>query len=107
MKAEAQQTRAQTVQTYVDMSAIDPSEVRRKLAECEEFSAETMLDDYSDEELFSNMPDDAEQSQQEQVPLSSSGIFEQGSFDKYAKGNSPDAAPEATKLPQDMNSRVS
>lgn len=107
LKAEAQQTRAQTVQTYVDMSAIDPSEVRRKLAECEEFSAETMLDDYSDEELFSNMPDDAEQSQQEQVPLSSSGIFEQGSFDKYAKGNSPDAAPEATKLPQDMNSRVS
>jgi len=109
LKAAAQQTRAQTVQIYVDMGAIDSSEVRCKLAECEEFSAETMLDDYSDEELFSNMPDDtgAEQGQQEQVPLSSSGIFEQGSFDKYAKGNSPDAAPEATKLPQDMNSRVS
>lgn len=104
-QAAAQQTRAQTVQTYVDMGAIDPSEVRRKLAESEEFSAETMLDDYSDEELFSNMPDDtgAEQGRQEQASPSSTGIFEQGSFDKYAEGNSPDAAPEATKLPQDMD----
>ncbi|MCM1059070.1 MAG: DUF1073 domain-containing protein [Eubacterium sp.] len=85
-KAAVQQTKAQTVQTYVDMGVIDPTEVRQKLAGSEDFSAETMLDDYSEDELFENMPRQEEQ---------------QG--ETAMVGNSPDAAPEATKLPQDMN----
>lgn len=86
-KAAVQQTKAQTVQTYVDMGAIDPSEVRQKLADSEEFSIETILDDYSEDELFENMPQQEEQQPQE----------------TDVGGNSPEAAPEATKLPQDMS----
>lgn len=109
-KAALQQTKAQTVQTYVDMGVIDPSEVRQKLAGSEEFNAETMLDDYSEDELFENMPQQEEQQEQQQAPQEQGNvaepqgkIFEQGDFNKYIKGNSPDAAPEATKLPQDMS----
>ena len=55
-KAATQLTKAQTVQAYVSMEAIDPSEVRKKLADSDEFDVETMLDEYEDDEdLFTNM----------------------------------------------------
>lgn len=57
-RASAQQIRAQTAQIYVDMQAIDPSEVRRKLADSEEFNIETMLDEIDDDDLFSGMDED-------------------------------------------------
>ena len=57
-KAATQLTKAQTVQAYVQMEAIDPSEVRKKLADSDEFDVETMLDEYEDDEdLFANMQD--------------------------------------------------
>lgn len=113
-------TRAQTAQTYVNMQAIDPSEVRQKLADSEEFDVEAMLDEYDDDELF---PDQIA----EETPVDTKGqpvqpgtgvsIFEQGDFAEYGQdvsveehnadpetgGNAPAAAPAATKLPQDMS----
>lgn len=60
-KAATQQTRAQTAQIYVSMEAIDPSEVRKKLADSEEFDVETMLDEYEEEDLFADYPEDHEE----------------------------------------------
>lgn len=55
-KVAVQQARAAVAEAYVGMQAIDPSEVRKKLAETEEFDVETMLDDYTEEELEENAP---------------------------------------------------
>lgn len=44
-KAQTSQLKAQTAQIYVDMQAVDPSEVRRGLAKDEEFAIEDLLDD--------------------------------------------------------------
>lgn len=93
MKASLQQTKAQTVQTYVDMGVIDPTEVRQKLAETDELNIETMLDDYSEDDLFDNMP----QQEEQEIPATAESPEVEAE-----EGNSPDAAPEATKLPQDM-----
>ena len=51
-KASIEQTRAATAQIYVAIQAIDPSEVRAKLADSDEFDVETMLDEYDDDYLF-------------------------------------------------------
>lgn len=50
-KAQAQLARAQVAQAYVAMQALDPSEVRNSLAKSDDFDVETMLDDYTEEEL--------------------------------------------------------
>lgn len=55
-KVAVEQARAAVAETYVGMQALDPSEVRKKLAETEEFDVETMLDDYTEEELEENAP---------------------------------------------------
>lgn len=86
-KASTQQVKANTAQLYVDMGAIDPSEVRAKLAESEDFDVENMLDDYTDEDLFANYNETAEGEENAEEP---------------EDGNSSEAAPAATKLPQDM-----
>ena len=51
-KAQLQSTKAQTAQVYVQMQAIDPTEVRKKLADEGEFDVETLLDEIPEEELF-------------------------------------------------------
>lgn len=129
-KAATQQTRAQTAQIYVDMEAIDPSEVRKKLADSEEFDVESMLDEYDEEDLFENDPsnklqdmtpgmeqmgetmqDTAPQAGQTAVgpqenTESQQPIGEKTSTEEHEKDvshNSPTAAPAATKLPQDMS----
>lgn len=115
-KASTQLTKAQAAQAYVSMEAIDPSEVRKKLADSDEFDVETMLDelDDDDEDLFSDMPElEGEAGSQNPV--------EQNTAEKtadYAEGTSvgehetdpgkngsasPASAPAATKLPQDMS----
>lgn len=122
-KAATQLTKAQTVQTYVSMEAIDPSEVRKKLADSDEFDVETMLDEYEDDEdLFANMQMEGEAGSQTPVegqPTEQTGAApaEEGAAD-YAEevdvkehdtdpgkngSASPAAAPAATKLPQDMS----
>lgn len=112
-RAQTQFTRAQTAQLYIDKQVIDPSEVRAKLADSEEFDVENMLDEYDDEELF---PDEPAEGGQVAGDVGQS-IFEQGQFADYAEGTSteehkkdpggdgeaPAAAPAATKLPQDMS----
>ena len=113
-------TRAQTAQIYVNMQAIDPSEVRQKLADSEEFDVEAMMDEYDDDELFPEQiatenPVDAQG--QPVQPGTGTSIFEEGDFAEYGQdvsveehnadpetgGNAPAAAPAATKLPQDMS----
>lgn len=113
-------TRAQTAQIYVGMQAIDPSEVRQKLADSEEFDVEAMLDEYDDDELFLDQiagetPVDTQG--QPVQPGTGTSIFEEGDFAEYGQdvsveehnadpetgGNAPAAAPAATKLPQDMS----
>lgn len=81
-RAQTQFTRAQTAQLYIDKQVIDPSEVRSKLADSEEFDVENMLDEYDDEDLFSDEPAEGD-------PVSGDvgqHIFEQGQFADYAKG---------------------
>lgn len=92
-KANTQQVKANTAQIYVSMQAIDPSEVRKKLAETEEFDVENMLDDIEEEDLFAHM-ELGEETPEQSMPGNQP--------DLNSNGNSPDAAPAATKLPQDM-----
>lgn len=112
-RAQTQFTRAQTAQLYIDKQVIDPSEVRAKLADSEEFDVENMLDEYDDEDLFLDEPAEGGQVSGDV----GQSIFEQGQFADYAEGTSteehkkdpggdgeaPAAAPAATKLPQDMS----
>lgn len=94
-KADSAYVKAQTAEIYVNMQAIDPSEVRAKLADSSEFDVETMLDDISDEDLaaaYENM-------------MASGG--EPDPADSGAEGSTPDNAPAATKLPQDMSEKES
>lgn len=126
-KAQTQQTKAQTAQIYVEMQAVDPSEVRTKLADSEEFDVENMLDEYDDEELFpeeqepqidpsTGLPVQAAEGNC--APTDAQGhIAEQGQFNGYGEGvdledhntdpgtegSASTAAPAATKLPQDMS----
>lgn len=84
-KANTQNIKARTAQIYVDMQALDSSEVRKSLASSNEFDVEEVLDEDTEDDLFppdltSGTPDDEEE-----------------------EGNSPDAAPAATKLPEDMS----
>ena len=62
-RASTQQLRAQTAQTYVDMQAVDPSEVRKGLAKEGVFDIETILDELSDEELL-EMPENVKENPQ-------------------------------------------
>lgn len=124
-KAQTQLTRAQTAQLYIDKQVIDPSEVRKKLADSEEFDVENMLDEYEDEDLFADMEEpgtDMEPGAPGVGQVASEAIqggqmAQSGDFDKYAEGvnleehntdpgtegDAPTAAPAATKLPQDMS----
>lgn len=51
-KAATALTKAQTAQIYVDMQALDPSEVRAGLAKDDDFQVEELLDDLSEDELW-------------------------------------------------------
>ena len=81
-RAQTQFTRAQTAQLYIDKQVIDPSEVRAKLADSEEFDVENMLDEYDDEDLF---PDEPTEGNQVSGDVGQS-VFEQGLFSDYSKG---------------------
>ena len=156
-KAQVESAKAQTAAAYVQMQAIDPGEVRKRLAEDGEFDVETLLDEFSEEELEENDPKNQQQEggdpmaammgggggggenpfaammgggggepQQPEQP-EQPGQPEQPKeapepkpehkapkppkeeeelkkqLQKKKNGNSPDAAPEATKLPKDMD----
>lgn len=66
-KVQIQQTRAGIAVQYIQAEVLDPTEVRKKLADSEEFDIETMLDEYTDDELF---PEDMMQGgEEEQDPM--------------------------------------
>lgn len=73
-KAQTALTKAQTAQIYVDMNALDPTEVRAGLASSEEYQIEELLDSVPAEDLFDDIedteetPDDTAQAQGEEVP---------------------------------------
>ena len=141
-KAQVESARAQTASAYVQMQAIDPSEVRKKLADEGEFDVEMILDEYTEEELEENAPKPQEGGEDPMAAMMGGGgggenplaammggqapegepEAEQETPPKKetpkppkpekeleqklrhkTEGNSPDAAPEATKLPEDMD----
>ena len=88
-KAATQQTKAATAQIYVGMQALDPSEVRKGLSDKGELDIETLLDDYTDEELF---PAEEQVPDETAMPTEASGeIAEQGDFSEYAETNTAPA----------------
>lgn len=106
--------KAQTTQAYVDMQAIDPQEVRKKLADSNEYDVEQILDEYEDEDLFppeeqtspdgSLLPPGFSIPEQESLSEYGEGVdLEEHNADPQVGGNGPSAAPAATKLPQDMS----
>lgn len=112
-KAATQQVKAATTAAYVDMGVLDPSEVRAKLAEEDEYNVETILDDIPEEELFANFENGEEGAEQGggQPPmpgmLGMPGMPEQGEgqlpMPPTPEGGAPDSAPTATEIPQDMS----
>lgn len=132
-KAQTEQVKAQTAQIYVGMEAIDPSEVRSKLADSDEFDVENMLDEYTDDELEAGMPENNEQGQvpngqpagpdsqnaaaipaQESVSavgniaMSPASMGQKVSVEPHendpgTEGDEPASAPAATKQPADMS----
>ena len=55
-KAQLSSTKAQTAIALIQAQVLDPSEVRREYAKDEDFDIDTMLDDYTEEELEENAP---------------------------------------------------
>ena len=88
-RVNIQQSRANTAKIYVDMGAIDPSEVRGKLAEDGEYNVEQILDGLEEDDLFKVIEEQA--------------LAEEQAMADALGGNSPDAAPAATKQPHEMN----
>lgn len=54
-KAQTEQIKAQTAQLYVDMQAIDPSEVRSRLASDEEFDVEDIISEDDEDDLLQSL----------------------------------------------------
>lgn len=65
IKADAEQVKAATAQTYVDMGAVDPTEVRKGLKQEEVYEIEDLIDD-DDGDLI--QPDVMARLQQQQEP---------------------------------------
>lgn len=105
-KAQAALAKAQATQIYVDMQAIDPSEVRTALAADGEYNVEDVVAEDEDEDLLKSLmgsqPNamaelEAEQKSAEELKApggteqtapAPGSIPEQGSFDAYVKGDS-------------------
>ncbi len=95
-RANTQQTKANTAKIYMDAQVLDPSEVRKKLAASEEFDIDTILDETeTDDDLFPDAPTGP--------VLDKEAFFGKSEAADIEEGSSPDAAPAATKLPQDMS----
>lgn len=115
-KAQTEQVKAQTAQIYVGMEAIDPSEVRSKLADSDEFDVESMLDEYTDEEIEAGMPSNSNEEQElspevqsdmpdsQSVPKDAFKLASKGDFDAYKK-NPPNFGEKGTN--DDFSPKVS
>ena len=90
-KAAASLTKAQTAQIYVDMQALDPSEVRRKLASDDEFTVEEIIDE-EDEDLYSAMVEEQNGALESEIEAVESNA-EQQSLPGGAEQSSPSKTP--------------
>jgi phage-related protein (TIGR01555 family) len=138
-KAQIEATKANTAVALVGAQILDPSEVRKEYAKEDEFDIDTMLDDYSEEELEENAPAN-QQGGDPMAAMMGGGDPMAGGEDPMAammggqepqgtpkeapqtggekpkpvqekklkkkNDNAPDAAPEATKLSQDMDKEI-
>jgi len=128
-KAATALIKAQTVQIYRDMEVIDSTEIRRSLADSDEFDIDTILDEYeSEEDLMAiyeqqeaenpGLIPGTEQAGVEPLGLPSGSAghaptapkqmptdvaVEEHETDPGTEGSAPANAPAATKLPQDMS----
>ena len=121
VRLQNEMTRANIANTYVGMEVIGPDEVRKELGKEDEINPENMLDDMSEEELMATAPKGQQGGPEgaagmggmmpgggEEVPQPTDGQPKtvadlKEKTDNYAAwGNAPETAPEATKLPQDM-----
>lgn len=100
-KADTELVKAQTAQVYVDMQALDPSEVRKGLAGSEDFNVEDLISEEDDDFLESLLGDPAEDPEieaaektaqefeapggAEQTTTAQGTISEQGQFSEYGK----------------------
>lgn len=89
-KAQIRQTNAATSMTYMGQQVISGPEVRKSLIKAGDFEIDATFDD----------DDMSEEEMNELVEK----IESNGGFAHNSGGDSPDAAPAATKLPQDMTS---
>ena len=97
-KAQISQTNANTANIYVTMQAIDPQEVRNKLADDGEFDIDTMLDDYSEEELEENNP--ANKAQEGGDPMAAMmGMMGGGAPEAQNGGQNGGQPPEGGNMP--------
>lgn len=98
-KASASLTKAQTAQIYVDMQALDPSEVRRKLASDDEFTVEEIIDE-EDEDLYSAMVE-AQNSQIESEVEAAEANVEQQELPGGSEQSGPSEIPAAAEVAAD------
>ena len=103
-KAQVAQTNANTANVYVQMQALDPQEVRDQLAKDGDFEIDTMLDDYTDEELEENNP----ANKQQEDPMAAmmgmmggGGAPGGGAPEGGAQGGNPMMPPEAQEGAQE------
>ena len=102
-KASASLTKAQTAQIYVDMQALDPSEVRRKLASDDEFTVEEIIDE-EDEDLYSAMVE-AQNGQVESEVEAAEANAEQQELPGGSEQSAPNEAPAATEVATDEDEK--
>lgn len=102
-KASASLTKAQTAQIYVDMQALDPSEVRRKLASDDEFTVEEIIDE-EDEDLYSAMVE-AQNGQVESEVEAAEANAEQQELPGGSEQSAPNEAPAATEVAADEDEK--
>lgn len=102
-KASASLTKAQTAQIYVDMQALDPSEVRRKLASDDEFTVEEIIDE-EDEDLYSAMVE-AQNGQVESEVEAAEVNTEQQELPGGSEQSAPNEAPAATEVATDEDEK--
>lgn len=113
IRTSTEATRATVVQTYINAGVIGADEVRKALAKSDEFDVEKMLDDYTPEELEKNKPQDPmEQMVEGGMPpdamaeggMPMDAMAEMESEEPVENSeNAPEAAPAATKLPEDKS----
>lgn len=90
-KAQIKQTNANTSAVYMGQQVFSPDEVRKSLVKAGDFEIDTAFDD-----------DDMTEEEMNEII---DKIQNNGGLAPSSGGDSPDAAPAATKLPQDMTNQ--